>query len=193
MNKKTLKQYNSILIYVIKFIGVFCLCYYTTKAVIGLAAPGGYYSPFVAQYLDYVSWLKISLLKATKAILYLFGIPTQIQAGFYFIRIIGGRGVVVSMSCVGYGVYSFWIAFVAANTGSWWKKIKWIVGGLLVLWSINAVRITLFLLSINRGWPFPFGLDHHTWFNICAYLAIFLFIYLYDRTSGNKVLGKQGK
>lgn len=97
------------------------------------------------------------------------------------------------MSCVGYGVYSFWIAFVAANTGTFWKKIRWIGMGLLILWFINVIRITLFLLAINKGWPMPLGLDHHTWFTIVAYGMIFILIWLYDKKSGNKILNNPEK
>lgn len=158
------------------------LCYFTTLAVIGLSAPGGYYSPFISKYLDYVTWLKNSLINATASILSVFHIQTEREPGFY-LRIKGGIGVIVAYDCVGYGVYSFWIAFVAANAGTFRKKTKWIVGGLLMLWLINVIRITLFLLAINKGWPMPLGLDHHTWFNIFAYLLIFILIIFYDRSA----------
>jgi len=126
-------------------------------------------------------------MQATAFFLSLFHIGTQTEPGFY-IRIIGGRGVIIAMSCVGYGVYSFWIAFVAANKGKWLKKTIWILVGVLALWFINAIRITLFLTAINKGWPMPLGIDHHTWFNIFAYLLIFFMIWLYDRS-----LKKDGK
>ena len=103
--------------YLVKFIGIFCICYFGTLLVIGLAAPGNYYSPFVQKYLDYVSWIKVSLIKATGFMLSLFSIQTHPEPQF-LIRINGGRGVLIAMDCVGYGVYSFWIAFVAANSGS---------------------------------------------------------------------------
>lgn len=90
------------------------------------------------------------------------------------------------MDCVGYGVYSFWIAFVAANKGKITSKIKWIVFGLLGLWFINVIRITLFLTAINKGWPMPLGLNHHTWFNIFAYLLIFFMIWWYDKDVSKK-------
>jgi exosortase/archaeosortase family protein len=160
---------------------VFCICYFGTLAVIGLAAPGGYYNSFIATWFDYVSWIKLSLMSATGFVLSLFGIQTHTEPGF-LIRINGGRGVIIAMSCVGYGVYSFWIAFVAANNGKFYKKFKWIIFGLLGLWFVNVVRITFFLASINKGWPMPLGLDHHTWFNIMAYLLIFLMIWFYDRS-----------
>lgn len=174
------------ILYVIKFIGIFCLLYYGTKAMIAFAAPGGkLYIPFVRHYLDYVSWIKISLMRVPGLILSAFGIGTHIEPGFV-LRVNGGRGVIIAYSCVGYGVYSFWIAFVAANKGRIWKKIRWIVMGVLALWFINVIRITLFLLAINKGWPMPLGIDHHTWFNIFAYLLIFLMIVWYDRSFKNK-------
>ena len=94
----------------------------------------------------------------------------------------GGRGVHVGYGCLGYGVISFWIAFVFANTGSWKRKAAWMLGGAIVLWIINVQRISLVLIGANKNWKFPFGWDHHTWFNIAAYLAIFVMIWLYDRS-----------
>ena len=127
----------------------------------------------------------MSLIHATGFILSLFNIHTTTEPGFV-IRFTGGAGVIIAMDCVGYGVYSFWIAFVAANKGKKKKKILWIVFGLLGLWLINSIRITLFLTSINKGWPMPLGLDHHAWFNIFAYLLIFLMIWWYDKDLSRK-------
>lgn len=181
-----------LLIYLLKFLGIFCLLYFGTLAVIGVASPGGsFHIPFVQHYLDYVSWLKTSLITGAGFFLGLFGIATNPEPGF-LLRIPGGRGVFIAMSCVGYGVYSFWIAFVVANKGKFWKKALWVVGGLLGLWLINTIRIALFLLSINKGWPMPFGIDHHTWFAIFAYLLIFILIIFYDRSlrHDRKISGK---
>ncbi len=173
------------LIYLLKFAGIFCLCYFGTLAVIGIAAPGGLYSPFVHKYLDYVSWLKMSLIHATGFILSLFHVSTNIEPSFT-LRYTNGAAVIIAMDCVGYGVYSFWIAFVAANKGKITKKLLWIVFGLLGLWFINVIRITLLLVAINKGWPMPLGLNHHAWFNIFAYLLIFLMIWWYDRSFREK-------
>ncbi len=158
--------------------------------IIGLAAPVGWYSPFVEHHLDYVSWLKNSLTTGSKFILSLFSIPTYKEPGFV-LRYPEGKAVIIAMDCVGYGVYSFWIAFVGANKGRMIKKIGWIFFGLLALWFINVVRITLVLVAINKGWPMPLGIDHHTWFTIFAYLLIFFMIWLYDRSfRGEEARGK---
>lgn len=128
-------------------------------------------------------------MSATGLLLSFFNIQTHIEPGF-LIRINGGKGVFIAMDCVGYGVYSFWIAFVAANSAGFWKKAWWLVLGVVLLWLINIIRITLFLVAINKGWLMPLGINHHTWFNIVAYLMIFILIWLYDKSSGNKVLKK---
>lgn len=180
-NQSTLFKEKNLWIYLIKFAAIFGICYFGTLAMIGLAAPVGWYSPFVARHLDYVTWIKLSLMHATGFILSLFNLPTQSAPGF-LIRFPGGWGVIIAMDCVGYGVYSFWIAFVAANNGRLLRKILWIVFGLLGLWFINVIRITLFLTSLNKGWPMPLGLDHHTWFNIFAYALIFFMIWLFDKS-----------
>lgn len=129
----------------------------------------------------------MSLINCTHFILSLFNIPTEIEPGF-IIKFVRGRGVLIARDCVGYGVYSFWIAFVAANRGGYWKKIKWILVGVLALWFINVLRITLLLTAINKGWPMPLGLNHHTWFNIFAYLLIFFMIWWYDKSFKNNTL-----
>ena len=176
---KTLK--NPFVVYLLKFAAIFCFLYFGTLVIIGLAAPVGWYSPFVDHHLDYVSWLKNSLIAGTKFILSLFSVPTVKEPGF-MLRYPGGKAVIIAMDCVGYGVYSFWIAFVAANKGKALKKVLWIFFGLIALWFINVVRITLVLVAINKGWPMPLGIDHHTWFTLCAYLLIFFMIWLYDRS-----------
>lgn len=113
-------------------------------------------------------------------LLSLFGFETTHETGFV-VRLEHKRGVVIAYDCVGYGVYSFWAAFVIATRAAFKKKGFWLVGGLLLLWLINTVRISLFLVSINRGWAMPFHLDHHTLFNISAYTAILLMMFIFDK------------
>ncbi|MBL0056511.1 MAG: hypothetical protein IPP31_10005 [Chitinophagaceae bacterium] len=173
---------NKVLVYLIKFIGIFCFLYFGTLAIEGLAAPEGkYYSSFIDHYLDYVSWLRASLLHASKFILTLFGYAIEIPDP-YSLKIVNGSAVHIGYSCIGYGVMSFWLAFVIANTGSFGRKTAWVIGGSLVIWLINILRICLFLLSLNKHQSMPFGLENHDFFNITAYIAIFVMIWVYDRT-----------
>lgn len=96
-------------------------------------------------------------------------------------------------SCIGYGVMSFWAAFILANRGNWRKKTIWITGGLLCLWAINVLRVGLLLLAAKKNWSFPLGWDHHTWFNVVAYALIFGMIYFYDRSFQKSVIVSTNK
>ncbi|MBS1927005.1 MAG: hypothetical protein JST95_00235 [Bacteroidetes bacterium] len=168
--------------FLLVFLGCFFFLYLGTVAWIGIAAPGKLYSPFVEKHLDYVSWIKHSLMAGTKFFLGIFGYDVISQPDFR-VRIAGGKAVLIAMDCVGYGVYSFWIAYIVANPGRWIFKLSWILGGVLLLWFINVVRISLFLLAYNKGWPMPLGINHHTWFNIFAYVAIFCMMYFVEKKS----------
>src|SRR5450759_2374683 len=135
--------------FIIKFIGIFCIFYFGTVAVIGLSVPQGYYSPFVAHYLNYIDWLRTSLLLTSKGLLSLLGYQTYI-ADKYDLIMKNGIGIRMVYSCIGYGVMSFWAAFVLANKGSWIKKLKWLLAGWLAIWIINAVSYTNLTLPTNR-------------------------------------------
>ena len=111
--------------FLIKFLLIFAICYYGTLAIIGLSVPGGYYSSFVEHYLNYVNWLRSSLLNGSKLLLSFFNIKTHLVNN-YNLRVIGGRGIRLVYECVGYGVMSFWIAFVAASPGRTKKKLLFI-------------------------------------------------------------------
>lgn len=149
-------------------------------AVIGLSAPGGYYSSFVDNYFNFIPAFRDSLLYASKYFLVLFGYES-FQSAPTQLRIVDGAAVNLVYSCLGYGVTSFWLAFVFANTGAWKKKLSWMIGGAVVLYIINVLRISLVLVAAQNKWEYPFGWDHHTWFNIAAYGIIFLMIWVYDK------------
>lgn len=166
--------------FIVKFLLIFAVLYYGTLVWIGLTVPGGSYSSFIDKYLDYITWIRNSLLYGSKFQLSVFGIDTYI-AGDYNLRMVNGRGVRMVYECVGYGVMSFWIAFVVASSGTIKRKLFWLMAGLLGIWLLNITRVSLLLVATNKGWPMPLDIDHHTWFNIFAYLFIFTFMYLFNR------------
>lgn len=174
-----------IIIYLVKFIGAFCFFYFGTVAIIGLSAPVGYYSAFVDNYLNFIPFFRSTLLNGTKAFVYLFGYESYIPVNTQ-IRLVGGGGVNLVYTCLGYGVTSFWLAFVFANQGSFKKKLLWMLGGSLLIWIINVLRISMVLLANGKKWNIPFNIDNHTLFNIAAYIAIFSMIYFFDRSSKAK-------
>ena len=148
--------------------------------MIGITSRGGYYSSFADHYLNYVSVLRWLLLHSSRLLLELVGYRIYFK-DIYTLKLRDGLGVHVGYDCIGYGVMIFWLAFIFANRGSFIKKLKWITGGLFVIWIVNVLRISLMLVSVNGRWPTVFNLDNHSWFNIAAYSVIFVMIYLFDR------------
>ncbi len=177
MNLFTSKKFLGFLA---RFLITFCLLYYGTIAIIGIATPGGFYSRFIDLYFDYYRWARSSLMYASQFTLSVLGFDSEIIPPSYLL-LKGGRGANIGYDCLGYGVVSFWLAFVFANHGSILSKLKWMLAGAVALWIINVARITFILLAINKGWRVPFGWNHHTWFNVVAYACIFFMMYLFDR------------
>ena len=172
---------RSFLLYLLKFLGAFCMLYFGTKAIIGLTVPGGYQSNFVAQYLDYPSLLRSSLLNGSRLLVGLFGYDAYIKDA-YHVTMVGGIGVHLVYACLGYGLLSFWIAFIFANHGSFAKKLSWIISGCLLIWLINVIRLSLVLVIANKTRDITKTLDNHLYFNIAAYSLIFLMIWLFQRS-----------
>ena len=166
-----LQRHKALLFYLAKFFGVFFLLFYGTEGVIALSSPGNSYSPFVQNYLNFIDPFREFLLQSAKVVLSAFGFQTYLPDA-NTIALTGGKGVRLVYSCLGYGVLSFWIAFVFANRSGWKKKVAWIAGGCIALCAVNIARISIVLVAHNQSWPIPFGWDHHTWFNIVAYFLI---------------------
>ena len=121
-------------------------------------------------------------MNGTQLVAKIFGYTTFKEENFT-VRVANSRGVIISQGCVGYGVMSFWSAYILSSKNNFIKKIIWCILGLLLIWIINVIRIGLFLVAINKGWGMPLGFDHHTWFNIVAYLAIFTMIFFYEKST----------
>ena len=167
----------------VKLVGVFCISYYGTLAIEGLAAPGHYYSPFINRYLDYPAALRSSLLWGTQQFAALCG-RNAFLSGTYLVRIEGGAGVQLVYSCLGIGVMSCWVSFVLANKGYLGKKLKWILGGLMIIWIINVIRMGILLVQNNTGSKLILGIDNHLFFNIAAYSGVLFLMFLYGRNFG---------
>lgn len=176
---------------VLIFLLLFGILYGGLDAWIGLTIPGGKFdSPWLAKHADFPSLLRYSLLRSAGGLLDLLNIDTYILDS-YHLRVVNGRGVRMVYSCMGLGIMSFWAAFAAAFAVGKKHGLIWVVFGLLVIWSVNVIRVASLVLATNRDWPMPFNLDHHTWFNIAVYSCIGIMIYFYDKHA-RKLLDKNG-
>ena len=166
--------------FVLVFTIVFLACYFGILFITGLAVPGGMYSPFVEKYFNVAAWLRTSLIVGTKLSVSFFNIDT-VRIDEYVLRIPNANGIRIVYSCLGFGIMSFWTAYIFATAARMVKKIVWLFIGLLLIWTINVVRISMVLIAGYKGWRFPLRLDHHIWFNIIAYLVIFLMMLLFEK------------
>jgi exosortase/archaeosortase family protein len=168
--------------YLASFLTIFCVLYYGTIAFIGIVSPGGFYWSFGHQFLDFVAALRHVLLKSASVVLTITGHEIFMKDAFT-IKVVNGLGVHVGYDCIGYGVIYFWVAFILANQASMKKKLKWLTAGVLIIFSVNIIRIALMVVAVNNHWQPLFGFDNHTWFNIAAYTVIFTMIYLFDKSN----------
>jgi exosortase/archaeosortase family protein len=158
--------------YAIKLLLLYFILDYGTTFFIGITGKGGkYYIEWLDKYVNYVRWLRYTILYGTKGLMSILGYDTNIISEFV-IRIKGGYGVQLVYSCLGYGILSFWIAFVLANTGRISFKLKWLATGCSIILFSNMIRITILLIANDKKWYKPFSLDHHTFYNIIAYMIV---------------------
>ena len=123
---------RSFIQFILVFGAVFLLCYYGALFITGLAVPGGMHSPFVEKYLNVAAWLRSSLIIYTKLFVGVFGYDT-IRTDEYVLRVRGAGGIRIVYSCLGFGVMSFWAAYIIATKGDILKKTLWFFGGLFLL------------------------------------------------------------
>lgn len=166
--------------FIILFLLLFGLQYGFHEMYIGITSPGGStYNRFLEQHLNYINWVRSSILHGANVIAHLLGYDTFINPPFKLQ--IGRYTVTMVYSCIGFAVMSFWIAFVIAHSARFKKKLLWTAGGVLAIWTINCLRVALLLIANYNRWNAFRIIDHHTLFNIAAYLLIFIMIYFFTK------------
>lgn len=183
--KNYLSRYFDV-VYFLKFIFLLLALFYFNLFYIAITDwRGMVYSPFLEHHLNYIDWLRNSVLYTSNAIVHLFGINSYIIAP-YRIKIPHGPYVETVYACLGLGLMSFWVAFVSAHKSSWKKKIAWNLVGILCIWFINCWRVALLLIALQHDNTLSGFVDHHTLFNIFAYALIILLIYLHAKVVKRK-------
>ena len=168
--------------YFARFVILFVGLYYFHIIFNGIISrEGNYYSAFLDQYLNYIRWLTLSILKMAQLIIRLFGVDSYIE-GSQVLKSASGLGVNLWLPCLGLGITSFWIAFMTFQTIPVTKKIYWCLGGISAIWLLNCWRIALLLLSLENDWKANTYLDHHDIFNMVAYGVVIALVILFNRT-----------
>lgn len=169
--------------FIVKFLALFLGLNFFHDLFIGATAPGGLYIPFLEKHLNYVAWVRHSILWMSMHLSNLFGYQSYVDGPFH-LRSVTGPGVQMVYSCIGLGIMSFWTAFVVAHEIKWKKKLLWTLIGLLTIWVINCFRVTVILAATVNRWNVSKYIDHHDTFNIIAYIFIFGLILVFVRKEG---------
>jgi exosortase/archaeosortase family protein len=164
-----------------KFTLITLVLYYFSVAYNGIVSPEGrFFSPFLNHYLNYISWIRVSILYVSKFIALAFGTHSYI-ANSQLIKLSNGTEVEIWLPCLGLGIISCWVSFVVTHKAAWQKKISWCIAGSLAIWFINCCRIGVLLIALNNNWKEYKSFDHHDIFNAIAYTSIFILMYLYSK------------
>lgn len=170
--------------FVILFLGLFSLLYYFNIFFMGITAPGNYYSPFFNENLNYIREFRSVLIAISAAVLRLFDYTVFTSDTTLHALNVGGINVVYS--CLGFGVMSFFIAFVVAWPEKSWKNKLWFIpAGLLFIQTLNIARFILITL-FWRNSPYRNLVDHHTLFNFILYALLLAMIFFWINSSDKK-------
>lgn len=170
-------------IFIVKFLVLFLGLHFFNEFYIGITAPGNLYIPFLEEHLNYVDWLRSSILYTSQGICSVFGYDTFVE-GPYLLKSVTGVSVRMVYTCIGLGIMSFWAGFVLAHSLSWKRKLLWTVLGLIVIWVVNCFRVAILLMVSANQWNPNKYLDHHDTFNIIAYLLVSVLVLLFLKRYG---------
>jgi exosortase/archaeosortase family protein len=159
--------------------------YYFNLLYVGITIPGGnIYSTFLSDHLNYVSWIQVSILETANAIMHFAGVHSYVGAG-YTLNINNVPILYMAAACAGLGIMSFWVAFIIAQKNTIKVKLVWCVAGIVSIWIINCLRVSLLFVALKNNWQVNKYIDHHELFNLCAYSVIILMMLAYNKHSKN--------
>ena len=169
---------NPALLFVIKFLSLFGLLYGFCIGYLGITSPSDHYIAFFDTHLNFIAWLRYTLIEGSAAILNLLGYQTKTAT--YQMLVVGHNTIYVNYDCLGFGVMSFFTAFVLTYPGILKPKLYFWGIGLIVIQLINLARFVILSLYWHRSTSVYLS-DHHTIFNIVVYILLAISLYFYTR------------
>lgn len=164
------------------FISLFLFFDLTCLALYGLSLPGNHYSQLVANYLNIVHGMRWLLLHASRFFLVLMGHPTVFNESQLLVA--GHARLILNYNCLGFGVMSFFSAFVIAFPKPLSQKLVFLIGGLFAIQLLNVTRLILLALYWHK--TASYFTDPHTIFDIVVYLVVITGIYCWIRSTSKK-------
>lgn len=175
---------NDGLVFIVKFLVLFLLFFYFNLAFISITSKKDIpLFRFIDLHFNYIGWIRNSLLAVTNFVCNLIGMGTFRRGDFQIRLSDSHKGIRMVYSCIGFGIMSFWAAFVFANDrGNLKTKAIWLVGGIAMIWALNCARMIILLYAIKKSLPFYGHFGQHALFNFASYTMIFLLMWQYLST-----------
>lgn len=173
--------------FIISFLLLFACVYGFNLAFIGVTAPGGLYVPCINHHANYIEHWRTFNIDTTAYLLKALGCPVKVSN--YTLISPGRSGFKLVYSCLGYGIMSFYLAFVMTFPKPRKGRILILVAGLLVIQLLNFIRFLL----ISLYWRKIEGhtwIDHHLAFNILIYLVVITMLYKWTNSKQENAVHK---
>ena len=174
---------NKAIKFSITFIVLFLAFYYFNIGFLSITSPlSKNYMPFIADNFNYIKLLRHTLLHITSFLLNCAGFATVMND---FEMIVAGHGGIrVAYSCLGFGLMSFFTAFILAYPKEFKLKAIFLISGLLVIQLLNILRLAL--VALFWGKKAQYIVDHHIIFNTIIYALIGIALYFWVTADDRK-------
>ncbi len=162
----------------VRFVLLFLLAYgflYTINyALTGILQPGGVYSLWLDDHLDYITAFRAFLLSCTATTIDFFGYDTFLKGDTLFVK--DGHSIRIIYSCIGINILCVWWAFVIALPIHIKRKAFHFIVGTIGLIALNITRLCMLTMSSKDHSLGQLVVDHHTIYNCVVYGLILIAI-----------------
>lgn len=166
---------NDIVKFLFRFFLLYGLLYAANYVYTGLTVPGGNYSPWLDEHLDYITGLRNFILHSASSLLNAFGYDSYVYD--VYMRVVGVKTVRMIYSCIGLNIIALWWAFVLSFPMPLKARAAYFIGGTLTFIALNITRIALVAITPKDPQVLGIHIDHHEVFNVIVYGIIILVIF----------------
>lgn len=160
--------------FLFNFLIIFIIFYGFNIGYIAIINPGGLYFQFLDEHCNYIElWRNLYISTAAK-ILELMGYTVHTTA--ISLKVKDHSGFRLVYSCLGYGIMSFFSAFVLSFPKPFSSRIIFLFAGLIIILTLNLCRFIFIPLFYNPQITL-LSANHHDIFNGILYLILLFMIY----------------
>ena len=127
-------------------------------------------------------WLSGLVASISGGVMRVFGQAASVSGRV--VTLPGTAGIYVADGCNGLSTFGLFAGFVLAYPGPWLRKSWFIPFGILMIISVNILRLVALLL-VQRHWPGYFEVSHSFGASFIFYIAVFLLWVLWVRIAGS--------